>query len=111
MTGPHLVYSSYLGGATTAEALGVAVDPAGAAFLAGETFDSDFPDTSGAAQSNCPACANFDPEDFLAKINPSLSGSASLVYSTFIGGSGIPRTSPPQGNVAYRVALNCLSAL
>ena len=107
-SGSNLVYSSFLGGATTAEALGVAVDPAGAAFLAGETFDSDFPITSGAAQPNCPACANFDPEGFLTKIDPSLSGPASLVYSTFIGGSGIPRTVPPQGDVAYRVALNSL---
>ncbi|MCC6345056.1 MAG: SBBP repeat-containing protein [Bryobacterales bacterium] len=74
---PPLVYSTYLGGSPPngSQAMAVAVDPAGNAYLAGFTGSPDFPTTPGAAG----ATGNY----FVTK----LSGSgSSLVYSTLIGG-------------------------
>jgi hypothetical protein len=106
--GSSIIYSTYLGGSDFSLALAIAVDSAGAAFLAGETFDSDFPITPNAAQSVCPACSNQNPEGFVARIDPSLSGGTSLTYSTFLGGGGIPFSVPPQGDVVYSLAVDSL---
>jgi hypothetical protein len=82
-----LIYSTYFGGSGSgklAEGTGIAVDSSGAAYLTGRTTDTNFPTTPGAFQRT-----NGGYEDvFVAKFNPSLSGSASLVYSTYLGGSG-----------------------
>jgi hypothetical protein len=77
--GTALVYSTYLGG--TADELGksIAVDPAGNAYLAGDTFSTDFPTMNPIQAANG---GGFD--SFLAKLNPA--GDA-LVYSTYLGGS------------------------
>jgi Beta-propeller repeat len=74
-----LVYSTYLGG--TADELGksIAVDPAGNAYLAGDSFSTDFPTMNPIQPANG---GGFD--SFLAKLNPA--GDA-LVYSTYLGGS------------------------
>src|SRR5207302_2917205 len=59
------------------EALGIAVDAGGNAYVSGITESSDFPVTSGAYQSS--------GRGFLTKLN---SGGTALVYSTRFGGSG-----------------------
>jgi hypothetical protein len=77
-----LVYSTYLGGDTDSDGgEDIAVDASGSAYVAGDTFSSDFPTTDGA----------FDPtfnggivDAFVTKLNAS--GSA-LAYSTFLGGT------------------------
>jgi hypothetical protein len=46
--GSALSYATFLGGSNFEESLGIAVDPAGAVFVAGETLSSDFPTTAGA---------------------------------------------------------------
>ena len=80
-SGSALVYSTFLGGATDIDdALGVAVDSAGNAYVTGETGSTDFPVTPGAFRTT----RNGEYDAFVTKLNPS--GSA-LVYSTFIGGS------------------------
>jgi hypothetical protein len=50
-TGSGLVYSTYLGGSSADFGDGLAVDGAGAAYVTGFTFSTDFPTTSGAAQT------------------------------------------------------------
>jgi hypothetical protein len=80
-SGSALVYSTFLGGATDIDdALGIAVDSAGNAYVTGETGSTDFPVTPGAFRTT----RNGDYDAYVTKLNPS--GSA-LVYSTFIGGS------------------------
>jgi hypothetical protein len=85
-----LVYCTYLGGSSTSGALGgdlgtgVAVDGSGNAYVTGQTVSSNFPTTPGAFQTTY----GGNGDAFVAKINPSLSGAASLVYSTYLGGSG-----------------------
>ena len=82
-----LLYSTYLGGSGGAGAGGIAVDSAGNAYLTG-VAGADFPITSGAFQT----VSNGDGgavNSFVAKLNPSAAGAASLVYSTYLGGGGI----------------------
>jgi hypothetical protein len=87
-----LIYSTYLGGSGHDLGAGVAVDSAGNAYIVGSTNSADFPTTPGAFQTVCnggSGCAtNWDA--FVAKINAA--GSA-LVYSTYLGGSGIDESS------------------
>ena len=79
--GSALVYSTFLGGATDIDdALGIAVDAGGNAYVTGETGSSDFPVTTGAFDRT----RNGEYDAFVTKLNPSGSG---LVYSTFVGGA------------------------
>jgi len=78
--GNALVYSTYLGGTGEDYATGIAVDPAGAAYVTGTTGSTNFP-TQNAFQA---ASAGGD-DIFLAKLSPA---GGSLVFSTYLGGSG-----------------------
>ncbi len=79
--GSALVYSTYLGGSSGDQSLGIAVDSAGNAYVTGSTGSSNFP-TANAKQ---PALAS-SADAFVTKLNAA--GSA-LVYSTYLGGNGI----------------------
>ncbi|MBN1484243.1 MAG: SBBP repeat-containing protein [Chloroflexia bacterium] len=77
-----LVYSTFLGGSGADTTSGIAVNPAGSAYVTGHVHSDDFPTTSGALSENHNG-AHWD--SFLTKLNPA--GSA-LDYSTYLGGSG-----------------------
>ncbi|HUU05986.1 MAG TPA: SBBP repeat-containing protein [Patescibacteria group bacterium] len=76
-----LAYSSYLGGSGTDNAYGIAVDGSGNAYVTGETYSTDFPTL------NHYQTAQTDLDAFVTKIDTTQSGSASLVYSTYLGGN------------------------
>jgi hypothetical protein len=83
-----LLYSTFLGGSpgdgAAEKAYGVAADNSGNAYLTGYTRSSDFP-IKGAYQ----ATYGGGPGDaFVTKLNTAASGADSLVYSTYLGGSG-----------------------
>ena len=80
-TGSALIYSTYLSGSTGSSITGLAVDPAGDAFVTGSTGSPDFPTTPGAFQTSAPAGAQT--RGFVSKLNTT--GSA-LVYSTLLAG-------------------------
>jgi hypothetical protein len=91
-TGTALDYSTYLGGNGDDAGIGIAVDETGAAYVTGATNSTNFPTTTGAAQTSFGGgtCGNlsspFDcPDAFLAKLDPL---GTSLAYSTYLGGSG-----------------------
>ncbi|HET7215009.1 MAG TPA: SBBP repeat-containing protein [Terriglobia bacterium] len=79
-TGASLLYSTYLGGGGADEALAVALDGSGNPYIAGYTFSSDFP-TQNAFQSTLSGSSDA----FVTELNP---GTSSLVFSTYLGGSG-----------------------
>jgi hypothetical protein len=81
----NLLYCSYLAGTTSAfdEANGVAADSAGNAYITGYTNSTTFPTTAGVFQTT-PSTSG--QTGFVAKFNPSASGGASLVYSTYLTG-------------------------
>src|SRR5262249_31382424 len=82
--GSGIIYSTYLGGSSDDQALGVAVDSAGAAQLPRPTAPSHFPPTSGALQA-WRGGPGSDTDAFVSKL--SAAGNA-LIYSSYLGGSG-----------------------
>jgi hypothetical protein len=79
-SGSALVYSTYLGGSGDDIGFGIVVDNTGSAYVTGETSSTDFP-TANPLQ---PSLAG-ESDAFVAKIGPV---GSSLVYSTYLGGSG-----------------------
>jgi MBG domain (YGX type)/Beta-propeller repeat/Bacterial Ig-like domain (group 3) len=94
-----LVYSTYLGGSLADEGHGISVDSTGAAYVAGYTTSSNFP-TKNPFQAVKGFGVNFDA--FVAKFDPTQAGAASLIYSTYLGGTGY--------DLAYAVAVDSLGA-
>jgi hypothetical protein len=81
-----LVYATYLPAATGyinnwGYAAAIAVDGAGNIYVTGGA-QAGFPVTAGAYQT---VYGGGNTDAFFAKINPALSGSASLVYATYLG--------------------------
>ena len=85
-TGSALVYSTFLGGIDIDDALGIAVDGGGNAYVIGETRSLNFPTRAGSFDS----MHNGEYDVFVTKFNAT--GSA-LVYSTYLGGSLVDFTS------------------
>lgn len=81
-TGTQLLYSSYLGGSSNDEGLGIAIDTTGNAYITGYTFSANFPTTTGAYQATFNGATNLS-DAFIVKVNAA--GSA-LSYSTYLGG-------------------------
>jgi hypothetical protein len=77
--GDALVYSTLLGGKDGDSAAALAVDAAGHATVAGNTFSKDFPLTAGVFQTE-----RWGRQDaFVARLAP---GGDTLLWSTFLGG-------------------------
>ena len=89
-TGTGLVYSTFLGGSIVDYGAGIAVDSSGDAYVTGQSWSSDYPVTGNAFQPTNNAYANDAFNAFVTKVNPSGTG---LVYSTFLGGTGLPSQS------------------
>ena len=79
-TGDTLIYSTYLGGTGTDAALGIALatDSSGDVYAVGKTSSTDFP-LQSALQTTVGG-------GFVTKLNAS--GTAPLLYSTYLGGAG-----------------------
>jgi hypothetical protein len=87
-TGSALIYSTYLGGATSSGSTlssiywtnPIVVDKSGNAYVAGFTNSADYPVTSGAYQTKNNGGFNIT----ISKLNPT---ATELLYSTYLGGS------------------------
>jgi predicted AlkP superfamily pyrophosphatase or phosphodiesterase len=87
--GNELVYSTYIGGDSGEGATAIAVDSAGAAYVAGATNSTDFDTTGGKIEG--PSGGGFDDREgsadfdaFVSKLTPAGNG---LAYSTYLGGT------------------------
>jgi hypothetical protein len=104
--GKSLIYSTFLGGSSNPAANGgrgagealtrIAVSSCPAtkkacpAYVTGGSFSPDYPRVKAFQSTNKAAAAANNVEDaVVSEINPLLSGKSSLVYSTFLGGSGV----------------------
>jgi hypothetical protein len=95
---PVVVYGSYFGGSTSGATevtfLGIATDASGFIYVAGyqnEDSVATLPTTAGSYSPSCIPDAGINGyclDYFIAKFDPSQSGAASLIYSTYIGTSG-----------------------
>jgi RHS repeat-associated protein len=100
-TGTGLLYSTYLGGSSTDAGSGIALDSAGNMYVIGNTYSTNYPlSSSPAAYQNTLRNPGTPTGDiFLTKLNPAaISGSNSLVYSTYLGGNDF--------DVAYGIAVD-----
>ena len=78
-----LRYSTFIGGTGTLDiGLAVAADSHGVLWVTGDTDSSDFP------QVNPMQIYGGQQDMFVAGFNPALSGAATLIYSSFLGGTG-----------------------
>jgi hypothetical protein len=83
--GSGLVYSTFLGGTNHDTGSGIALDASGNAFVAGDTYSSDFP-----VRSPFQSLSRGRQEAFVAKLNGA--GDA-LLWSTYLGGYGDDRAT------------------
>jgi len=96
--GGTLLYSTFLGGVNSEAAGALALDPSGAATLAGRTWSEDFPTTAGAYDTSFNVGASW-PDAFVTRLSPT---GAFLLYSTFLGGTDYDQ--------AYALALDASGA-
>lgn len=89
-TGTAALYLTYLGGSTSDGAFAIAVDSIPNIYLTGFTESSDFPrsQTNIPFQNTPPAGVNLGGVAFVTRLDPTKTGTAQLVYSGFVGGSG-----------------------
>ena len=80
---PVLSWATYLGGSDSDGGHNIAVDTAGDVYVTGVTSSSDFPGTSGSPIQNMYGGFHFDA--FVTKLNAS---GTTILYSTYLGGSG-----------------------
>jgi hypothetical protein len=98
-SGQSLVYSTYLGGSGADSAVGIALDPAGDAYLTGLTASTDFPTLSPFES----ALGTSNGNAFVARLNPS---GQTLGYATYLGGSQGPSPVDIAGGIAVDIARN-----
>jgi len=106
--GTALEYSTYLGGSGRAgtavdgdSGLGIAVDRSGNAYVTGQTESTDFPVTTGAFQTANNQPNLYGVNAFVTKLNAT---GRALVYSTYLGGSGISESGV--GDVGNGIAVD-----
>jgi len=105
---PGYTYLTYLGGSGNSNGAGdqadhVAIDSSGNAFLAGDTFSSNFP-VKNAYQSVNNGANNKVSNVFVTELNPT---ATALVYSTYLGGSGNTNVNVfAAGDIAFGIALD-----
>jgi hypothetical protein len=86
-SGGALVYSTFLGGSGNEEAIGVAVDRRGRAYVTGNTGSSDFPTRRALQRTFRSRCISDVPcpgDAFVAKLS---ADGRTLVYGTYLGGT------------------------
>ena len=129
-----LLYSSYLGGTASSTGpvnleqfggltggtpltvadvgLDVALDSANNAYVTGVAYSKDFPATPGAFQTTLKGAfepTKQNPNAFVAKFNytNAASNNASLVYATYLGGSGNTAASGTgDGDLGFGIAVD-----
>jgi hypothetical protein len=85
--GDDLVYSTYFGGGDEDQANAIAIDSAGNAYIAGETTSRNLP-MKNEFQADLANDHDTINDAFIAKFNPAESGNDSLLYASYLGGSG-----------------------
>jgi hypothetical protein len=128
---PQLVYSTYLGGGGdnysglahetpwlpidldnlegSDAGFAVAVDSSGDIYVAGIAYSSNFPVAGHAPQASDKGSGkrpHRTSNAFIAKLDPTKSGPASLIYSTYLGGGGDSSSRGADGDFATGIAVD-----
>jgi len=97
--GGLLLYSSFLGGESNDGAFSVKVDANQNAYLGGWAISSQFPVTSNALQT-IRTSSSSSGNGFISRIDTRNAGVSSLIYSSYLGGSG------DWGDAVYKIAVD-----
>ncbi|MCS7076778.1 MAG: SBBP repeat-containing protein [Bacteroidia bacterium] len=81
-TGTGIIYSTYIGGSGIDEAYGIALDGLDNAYITGRTLSTNYDVTTGAFQTS----NGGGTDTYITALNAT---GTSLIYSTYLGGSGI----------------------
>jgi hypothetical protein len=101
--GATLIYSTYLGGTGVDTATGLALDFHGKMYLTGTTNSGDFPISATALQPLPKAPSQF----FITKLDPMAADpTASLAYSTYLGGATPNTGTVTGGGIAVDASSN-----
>lgn len=84
-SGTSLLFSTYLGGGRLDTANAVAVDASGHAYVVGDTASSDFPTRDAFQNLKIGGSILHGTDIFIAKIDTTSAGAASLVFSSYYG--------------------------
>jgi len=94
--GSSLVYSTFFAGSVNVfafdrgndEGLAIAVDSSNRVYITGDTNSNDLPHRNEFQSNKAGAVLSTAPDAFIAKFDPSQSGNASLLYASYLGGTG-----------------------
>jgi hypothetical protein len=103
--GTQLLYSGYLSGTVTninEQAFGVAVDSTGKVYVTGQTYATDFPTTANGLKTGTNA-GNINGTSYITKLDPTVNGSGSLLYSSYLGGTNGTQTV---GDIGASIAVD-----
>lgn len=89
LSGTSLTYSTYLGGTGDDTPLGIGIDSIGNVIITGRTRSSDLPTTP-----NMDRTLGGNSDAFVSKLNPT---GTTLLFSTYLGGSGDEDLDPAHG--------------
>ena len=107
-SGANLLYSTYLASSGVDSASGMTVDSQGKIYVTGTTVSTDFPTTPNSWSTQSGFIPPGSIELFFSKLDPTKVASASLLYSTYLGGTSVNSGGTPTvvgGGVA--VDTNC----
>lgn len=88
-----LLFWTWIGGTGDEDVRAMALDEQGRVYLTGSTSSEDFPTTNGAPETERKGGADA----YLVVVDPSQGGQSSLVFGTYLGGSG--------ADIGYALAL------
>jgi hypothetical protein len=77
----QILQSTYLGGSDWDEATALAISSTGDVYVAGLTYSTDFPGTTGGAQVSCRSCNDYYPDAFVARLSINLTAGPILSIS------------------------------
>jgi hypothetical protein len=108
-TGSSLVYSTLIGGSTSEQAFGIALDSAGDAYITGRTSSADFPTTANAIRANRSLIKTTNGGASWGASNNGIGSTAvtsfavdpsnpSTLYASTSGGSGVYKSTDGGAN-------------
>jgi len=94
--GSSLVYSTFFAGSVNVfafdrgndEGLAIAVDSSNKVYITGDTNSNDLPHKNEFQSDRAGGSLSTAPDAFIAKFDPAQSGNGSLLYSSYLGGTG-----------------------
>lgn len=106
-SGANLLYSTYLASSGVDTASGVAIDSMDRVYVTGTTTSTDFPTTPNSWSTLFGFVPPGTIELFFSKLDPTKVGSASLLYSSYLGGTLVNSGTPTMIGGGIAVDSNC----